>query len=739
MEERIHSISYEGEMQQSFLDYAMTVIKDRALPDVRDGLKPVHRRILYAMYEMGMTPEKAHKKSARIVGEVLGKFHPHGDSSVYDAMVRMAQDFNMNSLLIEGHGNFGSIDGDPAAAMRYTEARLSEVALAVLGDIDKGVVPYGQNFDETLKEPLVLGSRYPNLLVNGTSGIAVGMATSIPSHNLTEVVKALIRFIDNPNLTVKQLMQTLKGPDFPTGGTVINKDDLLSIYETGIGKLLIRAKLETESLSHGRTNIVVTEIPQTFSGSKTRLLEKIIDMARDKKLDEITDVRDESDKDGIRIVLEVKRGVNIENFIQKLYKKTPLEDTMGVEFIALVNNRPEVLNLKQLFHHYLEFQKEITLRKYEFLLNKAKNREEILSGLLIATDVIDVIIEAIRGSKDVDSVKRCLIEGDTSSIAFKTKKAEKQAKTFGFTERQAQAILDMKLQRLIQLEIHKLEDELTSLKKSIRLYQNVLKKEKVLLEIIKEDLLDMAKQFGWKRRTVIEQVDEKEYVEEIAEEELKILIDRFGYIKSVDMGQLKRLPADGLKDYSYTLDVLNTAKIGVFTDKGSYHQIKAIDIPKTKLKEKGIPIENVSKMDKERIVLLENHEDIIANQLILATTTGMVKLMDGKELKTSRLTVQATKLDEVEELASVGVLKEEAEHVILRTKNEKAIKFSAKDIPLQKRNSKGVIGISLEKGELVIELITLNKNEKRTEEWGNKEIALQSIRSRKRGSKGISL
>lgn len=736
MEDRILRIDYKDEMKQSFIDYAMNVIIDRALPDVRDGLKPVHRRILYAMSELGMTHDKPYKKSARIVGEVLGKFHPHGDSSVYEAMVRLTQEFQLLVPLVQGHGNFGSIDGDSPAAMRYTEARLAPIALEIVGDLDKDVVDYADNFDNSLKEPKVLPSHFPHLLVNGVDGIAVGMATSIPSHNPQEIVKGIIRYIDDPTISIKQLMKTIKGPDFPNGGTIINKEDLLSIYETGKGKIRIRAKLETESISHGRTNVVITEIPQTYSGSKTKLIEKLIDLAKDRKLDEITDVRDESDRTGIRIVLEVKKGVNIDNFLQKLYKRTPLEDTMGVEFIAIVEDRPQTLNLQKLIFHYVEFQKEIGRKKYAYLLRKARDRKEVLDGLLRATDHIDVIIEAIRGSKDVSMVKACLMNGAVDNISFKTKSAEKKAMKFDFTERQTQAILDMRLQRLIQLEISKLDEELQNLMKNIHTYEDILKNESSLLKVIKAYLVDMGKRYGAKRKTTIDHVEIVEYIEEIKEEELYVLIDRFGYIKATELSNVKRASDDALNDFKHSFILMNVDKVGVITNTGNFHQIKVMDIPKTKLKEKGTPIENVSKMNNEQIVWIGNVTELLSKKVLLTTQKGMVKVLDGAELETNRGMINTTKLEEDDELISAIEIEEEPEQVALVTKNGNALKFSFGDIPIQKRSSKGVIGVVVRGDDSVNEVYLIRKGEQKSIEWEEKSISLNSLRARKRGSEG---
>lgn len=701
MTEKIIQVDYKEEMEKSYIDYAMSVITGRALPDIRDGLKPVHRRILYTMKELGNFPDKPYKKSARIVGDALGKYHPHGDSSVYDAMVRLAQDFNMLMPLVEGHGNFGSIDGDSAAAMRYTEARLSPVAMEMLQDLEKDVVDFRPNFDNTLKEPEVLPSKFPNLLVNGSSGIAVGMATNIPPHNLTEVINASIALIDRPNITTKGLMSFIEGPDFPTGGIVSNKDDLFKIYDTGKGKIRIRARLEIEDASYGRKNVVVTEIPYTLSGNKTKLIEDMIKLVDEKKLDEVVEIRDESSKDGMRIVIEVKKGVDIDNFINKLYKLTKLEDVFSVNFLAIANGKPEVFSLKEILKYYLEFLKEINIRKIKYELKGEKDRKEVLEGLIKATDVIDLIIEIIKGSKDVATVKRCLVNGETDGIKFKTKKSEKEASKLLFTEKQADAILSMQLQRLVGLEINKLNKEYKKVVETIDYLEMLINNENELKKYIKSDLRRIRDKYGKKRKTSIENL-ETNYSEEkvIQEEDIYVLIDRFNYLKIIDEQSYVRTNEETLKEYKKVIKMKNTDKLCIFTDDGNFHQIKIIDIPISKVRDKGTPIDNLCNINKSQILLILPLEELKHN-IVFITSKGLVKQVDNKEYVTNRSTILATKLNDDDKLIGVKALTEEDKEIVLKTKGNRQIRFILDEIPIQKRNAKGVIGINLNIDDVV--------------------------------------
>ena len=536
-QENVIPTDYAEVMQKSYIDYAMSVIISRALPDVRDGLKPVQRRTLYDMYELGIRYDRPYRKCARIVGDTMGKYHPHGDSSIYEALVVMAQDFKKGKTLVDGHGNFGSIEGDGAAAMRYTEARLEKLTQDVfLEDLDKNVVDFMPNFDETEKEPVVLPVRIPNLLVNGADGIAVGMATSIPPHNLGEVVDAVKAYMKNNDISVKGLMRYLKGPDFPTGGLVVNKDDLLRIYETGTGKLRVRGKVETVKLKGGRQQLVITEIPYTMIGANIgKFLNDIASLVENKKTTDILDISNQSSKEGIRIVLDLKRDADVENLTNMLYKKTKLEDTFGVNMLAVADGRPETLSLKQVIEHHVDFVFDVTTRKYTTLLNKEQEKKEIQEGLIKACDVIDLIIEILRGSKNREQVKKCLVDGVTEGIRFKGKSSEKAAQKLHFSEKQAAAILDMRLYKLIGLEIEALQADYAETMKNIAIYEDILNNYDSMAEVIMKELDQIKKEYGTKRRTVIENAEEVVYEEKKMEEmEVTFLMDRFGYMRTID-------------------------------------------------------------------------------------------------------------------------------------------------------------------------------------------------------------
>lgn len=742
MEERVLVVEYSSEMKQSYTDYSMSVIKGRALPDVRDGLKPVHRRILYAMGELDLGPLKPYRKSAKVVGEVMSKYHPHGDSAIYETMVGMAQPFKMIMPLIDGHGNWGSIDGDPAAAMRYTEARMTSMATEMLSDLQYGVVKMVDNFDGYHEEPSVLPTRFPNLLVNGVSGIAVGMATSMPPHNLKEVIDAVIEFLQYPNATSKKLMKHIKGPDFPTGGIITNQNDLVSIYENGEGKVRIRSKIEIQDASHGRKNLVVTEIPFTQSGTKTRLINRIIEMVNERKLEELSDVRDESDKDGIRIVLEVKKGINILNLLNKLYKKTPLEDSLSVHFLALVDDEPKTLSLRDIIFHFVEFQKEITRNKYAHLLEKAKNRQEVLIGFQKAVDVLDYIIEALRGSPNVATARECLMTGNTANITFKTKKSEKEASKFNFTEKQTDAIMNMIFQRLVQLEITKLNDELVEITKKIEKYEGILNNEKVLLATIKTSLNEIKKKYGGNRKTEITELITEDYVEEVKEEELLVIADRFGYIKAVDGNSFKRSGEDAFKEFPHTISIMNTDKVSIFTTLGNMVQVKAASIPKTKIKDRGTPLDNLVKLQKnEAIVWMGSANEVSQNQLLFVTKGGLVKVVEGSEYETNRSLISGIKLDKHDELYHVKLISIESKgtSLVIIGSHQNALRFDVSTIPVQKKNGKGVIGFTHQNDESVDKVIVLNKGEEFDYEISNQRYPLHTIRLRKRGSKLLPL
>ena len=534
---------YSDLMKKSYIDYAMSVIVSRALPDVRDGLKPVQRRTLYDMYELGIRYDKPYRKCARIVGDTMGKYHPHGDSSIYEALVVMAQDFKKGMVLVDGHGNFGSIEGDGAAAMRYTEARLAKITQeAFLADLDKDIIDFVPNFDETEKEPSVLPVRVPNLLLNGAEGIAVGMATSIPTHNLGEIVDAVKAYMKNNDISTKQLMKYIKGPDFPTGGIVVNKDELLNIYETGTGKIKIRGKVDVEEVKGGRKKIIISEIPYTMIGAGIgKFLNDVANLIETKKTNDIVDISNQSSKEGIRIVIEVKKDTDVENLINMLYKKTRLEDTFGVNMLAVADGRPEVLGLKKIIEYHVDFQFELATRKYRTLLNKEKDKKEIQEGLIKACDVIDLIIEILRGSKSVKEAKACLTQGITENIKFKSKISQKMASMLRFTERQATAILEMRLYKLIGLEIEALMKEHEETLKNIARYEDILNNYDSMSEVIMEDLDALKKEYAVKRRTVIENAEEAVFEEKkVEEQEVVLLMDRFGYAKTVDVSTYER-------------------------------------------------------------------------------------------------------------------------------------------------------------------------------------------------------
>lgn len=739
-DQSIIQLDFSDEMKNSYRDYAVSVIISRALPDVRDGLKPVQRRILYAMTELGLAPDKPHRKSARIVGDTMGKYHPHGDSSIYDALVHMTEDYSLNLPLVDGHGNFGSIDGDSAAAMRYTEARLSAGALTLLENLDKGLVPFGPNFDESEKEPLVLPATLPNLLINGTTGIAVGMATNIPPHNVSEVIDGTVALIKNPDITTKGLMKYIKGPDFPTGAMITNADSIEQIYNTGEGKLTIRAKTEIENSDNGRKNIVITEIPYTVAGNKTKLLESLVALTKDKVFDEIYDVRDESSKEGIRLVIEVKKDRNIENLLNGLYKRTAMEDTYGVNMLAVKDKQPITFTLKHMLQEFVLFQEELYTKEYEHLLAKAKDRLEIVNGLIKATDVIDLIIEILRGSQSVKQAKSCLIDGITEGITFRSKKSEKDAATLSFTERQADAILAMPLSRLIGLELLKLHQEKDVLDDNIAQYLVILNNKEELDKTIIARLKRYKKQFGVPRKTELANVSQVKYVEEIKEEDIYVLIDRFGYIKSVDATSYSRLSAETLNDYAHIVCMRNTDRLCVFSSAGNMYQIKAMNIPKGRSRDKGVLIQSLCKIGREDALLYVDAETLFNSQLLFTTAYGFVKLVSGIEFDTNRLAIASTKLDENDHLAGVTLLTVEDaiaqdRKVIMITKDGLSLGFPLTEVSELKKTSRGVKGIALEKEDLVeySSVVTPDCEEVTFEQT---KYNPKKIRNRKRGAKG---
>lgn len=741
LKENIIQLDFAEEMKTSYRDYAVSVIVSRALPDVRDGLKPVQRRILYAMKELGLSPDKPHRKSARIVGDTMGKYHPHGDSSIYDALVHMTEEYSMNAPLVDGHGNFGSIDGDGAAAMRYTEARLSKAAMTMLDNLEKGLVEFNPNFDDSEKEPVVLPAMIPNLLINGTTGIAVGMATNIPPHNPGEVIDAVIACMDRPGISIQKLMDYVPAPDFPTGGIITNSAELSSIYETGEGRIRLRARTEIEKGDNGRTNIVVTEIPYTISGNKTKLVETLSSLVKDKVFDEIYDVRDESSKEGIRIVIEVKKDRDIENLLNGLYKKTQMEDTYGVNLLAIRGGQPRLFNLKSMIEEFILFQEDLYTKEYRFLLEKAKKRLEVVEGLMKATDVIDLIIEILRGSSSVKQAKACLIEGITKDIKFKSAASEKQAATLLFTEVQADAILAMPLSRLIGLEILKLHEENDSLLADIEQYEKVLGNTRELYKVIKARLREYKKAFGRPRRTELLDVVAKAYVEEVKIEDIYVCIDRFGYTKSMDEGAFSRASEEAKAEYPHIIKMKNTDRLCLFTDQGNMHQVKAEKIPRCRIKDKGTLVHSLCRMSNDEEALLYiSFEDLFESMLFFATKSGYVKLVSGAEFETSRLQVAATKLDPEDQVAGVNVLSasgvlEGNKKVILLTRNGLSLGFPVSEVSEFKKTSRGVKGITLDKNDSVVfsTIVDINAD---TFEYDGRVLNAKRVRNRKRAAKG---
>ena len=739
-EPQIIRTEYSDLMKKSYIDYAMSVIIARALPDVRDGLKPVQRRTLYDMHELGIRYDRPYRKCARIVGDTMGKYHPHGDSSIYEALVVMAQEFKKGMILVDGHGNFGSIEGDGAAAMRYTEARLSKFTQeAYLSDLDKNVVDFGPNFDETEKEPLVLPVRVPNLLINGAEGIAVGMATSIPTHNLCEVIDAVKAYMKNDEISTKQLMRYVKGPDFPTGGIVVNKDELLNIYETGQGKIKLRGKVETEELKGGKKQLVITEIPYTMIGSGIgKFLNDVAGLVETKKTTDIVDISNQSSKEGIRIVLELKKGADVENLKNMLYKKTRLEDTFGVNMLAVANGRPETLGLKAIIEHHVDFQFELATRKYKTLLAKELERKEVQEGLIKACDVIDLIIEILRGSKSVKDARNCLVNGVTDNIKFKSGISKKMAAMLRFTERQATAILEMRLYKLIGLEIEALQKEHEETLKHIARYEDILNNYDSMAQVIMDELDAFRKEYGRKRRTAIENAEEAVFEEKkIEEQEVVFLMDRFGYAKTVDVSVYERHREAADSENKYIIHCMNTGKICIFTDTGKMHQIKVLDLPYGKFRDKGTPIDNVSNYAsaEEQIVMVCDMEQMRYAKLLFATRQGMIKRVEGAEFQVAKRTIAATKLQEEDAVISVQVVTEN-QHAVLQTKGGYFLRFPAAEIPEKKKGAVGVRGMKLQKKD---ELETVYLFEEGTEakgKFGEKEIMLNRLKVAKRDGTG---
>lgn len=739
-ESQLIRTEYSEVMKKSYIDYAMSVIVARALPDVRDGLKPVQRRTLYDMYELGIKYDKPYRKSARIVGDTMGKYHPHGDSSIYESLVVMAQEFKKGMPLVDGHGNFGSIEGDGAAAMRYTEARLARLTQeAYLSDLDKDIVDFVPNFDETEKEPEVLPVRVPNLLLNGAEGIAVGMATSIPTHNLGEIVDAVKAYMKNNEITTKQLMKYIKGPDFPTGAIVVNKDDLLSIYETGTGKIKLRGKVEVEEGRGGKKKLVISEIPYTMIGAGIgKFLNDVASLVETKKTSDITDISNQSSKEGIRIVLELKKDTDVENLKNMLYKKTRLEDTFGVNMLAVADGKPETMGLKKIIEHHVDFQFELTTRKYKNLLGKELDKKEIQEGLIKACDVIDLIIEILRGSKSIKDVKACLTNGVTDNISFKSNISKKMASMLRFTERQATAILEMRLYKLIGLEIEALQKEHEETLKNISRYEDILNNYDSMAEVIMEELDYYKKTYGRKRRTVIENAEEAVYEEKkVEEQDVVVLMDRFGYTRTVDTATYERNKESADNENKHILFCKNTGKICLFTNTGKMHQVKVLDIPFGKFRDKGTPVDNLSNYDsgEENIVYICDEEQFNMGKLLFATKYGMIKQVDGSEFIVAKRTITATKLQEEDELISVQPVNEN-QNVVLQTEGGYFLRFLAEEVAEKKKGAIGVRGMKLQKKDVLEKVHLFEEGTEVKVPYKEKEVTLNRLKLAKRDGKG---
>lgn len=742
MEEKIIKTEYAEIMQKSFIDYAMSVIIARALPDVRDGLKPVQRRTLYDMHELGIRYDRPYRKSARIVGDTMGKYHPHGDSSIYEALVVMTQDFKKGLPLVDGHGNFGNIEGDGAAAMRYTEARLQQVTQqAFLSDLDKDVVDFVPNFDETEKEPSVLPAKFPNLLVNGSEGIAVGMATNIPPHNLSEVIDAVKAYMKDENISNEGLMKYIKGPDFPTGGIVINKDDLLQIYTTGTGKIKVRGKVDIEKGKAGKTNVVISEIPYPMIGVNiAKFLMDVAALAESKKTMDIVDITNQSSKEGIRIVIELKKDADVDNFVNMLYKKTRLEDTFGVNMLAISQGRPETMSLKQIIKCNVDFQYEVNTRKYTNLLERELEKKEIQEGLIKACNVIDLVIEILRGSKDRAMAKACLVEGRTDGIKFKFKESKIMAAQLNFTEKQANAILEMRLYKLIGLELEALINEHEETMANIYRYEDILARRDSMAQVIMNELDIIKKSFGRPRKTVIDNFAEAVYEEKKQEEmEVVFLMDRFGYAKTIDMATYERNKEAADSENKYVFTCKNTGKICIFTNIGQLHTVKVSDIPYGKFRDKGIPIDNVSNYnsEKERMIAVTSQTSLNLYRVVFATRLSMLKIVDGGEFDVTKRTVASTKLIDNDEVVSVTVLDDQKD-IVLQTADGYFLKFPLDEVPEKKKGAVGVRGMKLGAKDF-IENVYYTGIWDQTIEYKGKQMELSRLKMGKRDTKGTKI
>ena len=739
-EQQVIRTEYSDVMKKSYIDYAMSVIIARALPDVRDGLKPVQRRTLYDMYELGIRYDRPYRKCARIVGDTMGKYHPHGDSSIYEALVVMAQDFKKGMVLVDGHGNFGSIEGDGAAAMRYTESRLAKITQeAYLADLDKDIVDFVPNFDETEKEPEVLPVRIPNLLVNGAEGIAVGMATSIPTHNLGEVIDAVKAYMRNNEITTEELLTYLKGPDFPTGGIVVNKDDLPSIYETGTGKIKLRGKVEVENGKGGKKRLVISEIPYTMIGAGIgKFLNDVCALVEAKKTNDIVDISNQSSKEGIRIVLELKKDADIENLKNMLYKKTRLEDTFGVNMLAVADGRPETMGLRQIIEHHVDFQFELMTRKYKTLLAKELAKKEIQEGLIKACDVIDLIIEILRGSKSIKDAKECLIHGTVENITFKTAASKKKAAKLCFTEKQATAILEMRLYKLIGLEIEALMKEHEETLKNIEKYEDILNNYDSMTNVIIDELEGYKKAYARERRTVIENGKEAIYEENrVEEQDVILLLDRFGYAKTVDVATYERNKEAADSENKHIVPCKNTGKVCIFTNTGKMHQVKVSDIPYGKFRDKSVPIDNLGNYDsaQEEIVYLCAEEELKDAKLLFVTRQSMLKQVAGEEFLVSKRTTAATKLQEADEVVAVIKVLEE-QNIVLQTEGGYFLRFLLSEVPEKKKGAVGVRGMKLQKSDRIEQIYLFTDGVDTKGSYQEKKVSLNRLKLNKRDGKG---
>lgn len=756
MAEQIIKSEFSELMQKSYIDYAMSVICQRALPDVRDGLKPVQRRVLYAMQELGLSAERPHRKCARIVGDTMGKYHPHGDSSIYDALVVMEQEFKKGMPLVDGHGNFGSIEGDGAAAMRYTEAKLQKFTQDVyLKDMDKNVVDFQPNFDETEQEPVVLPVRIPNLLVNGAEGIAVGMVTNIPPHNLGEVIDGTIAYVDNPEISTDQLMQHVQGPDFPTGGIVVNQKDLLEIYETGSGKIKLRGRLVFEQAKKRsmRDKLVITEIPYTMIGSGiSRFISDVVGLIENKTITDVVDISNESSKEGIRIVLELRKNADVDRLKNILYQKTKLEDTFGVNMLAISEGRPELLGLRDILRLHTEFHFEILRRKYETLLQKELEQKEIKEGLIQACDIIDLIIEILRGSSNLKEARACLIHGETGKINFKTKKSKTQASKLRFTEKQATAILEMRLYRLIGLEILALQEEYAQILRKISEYEDILHNPASMRRTLKQDLLKIKKEYGFERKTSLENARAAVVkAVPVEEKEVVLVMDRFGYAKIVDASTIERNREAAEKDYRWLIPCLNVGKVCLFTDTGTMHQIKVQDIPAGRLRDKGIPLDNVSNFDSrsEQLLLITAEENLKDGLLLFVTAGGMVKFVEGSEFIVQKKTVAATKLNEGDRLASIRLFVREGDsgkdapdgYLVLQSQEGYFLRFALSEISKKKKGALGMAGMNLADEDTIkaVYLYGGAHSDGDSIMYKDKELAFGRLKINRRNAKGSKI